>query len=106
MRPTEDFQACIRSALRRRRRALGLTQQQAANVLGIKRLTYHRLETGARRIHFADFAALCELYECHPTELLQDSHLAAAYTRAAARLPAKRRAAADESRPASVNFTL
>ena len=86
MRSTQDFQACIRSQLRRRRRALGLTQEQAAGILGIKRLTYHRIETGARRIHFADLAALCELYSCDPAELLQDSQLAAAYARAAAAL--------------------
>jgi transcriptional regulator with XRE-family HTH domain len=77
-----DAQACIRSALRRRRRALGLTQQQAAALLGMSRLTYHRIEAGARRIHFADLAAICELYNCHPVELLQDSQLVAAYARA------------------------
>jgi DNA-binding XRE family transcriptional regulator len=82
MNRAEDAQSCLRSALRRRRRTLGLTQEQAAQVLGIKRLTYHRIETGARRIRFADLAALCELYQCHPAELLQDSALAAAYTRA------------------------
>jgi DNA-binding XRE family transcriptional regulator len=81
-----DAQACIRSALRRRRRALGLTQEQAAHILGMPRLTYHRIETGARRIHFADFAALCDLYDCDPAELLQDSQLAAAYGRAATAL--------------------
>jgi transcriptional regulator with XRE-family HTH domain len=86
MRRPEDAQACLRSALRRRRRALGLTQADAALLLGIKRLTYHRIETGARRIHFADLAALCELYQCHPAELLQDGALAAAYARAAATL--------------------
>jgi hypothetical protein len=32
----------IRSALRRRRRALGLTQEQAGRLLGMHRLTYHR----------------------------------------------------------------
>jgi DNA-binding XRE family transcriptional regulator len=78
-----DAQACIRSALRRRRRALGLTQQQSARLLGMSRLTYHRIETGARRIHFADLAAVCKLYDCHPVELLQDSELAAAYAHAA-----------------------
>lgn len=83
MRTAHDAQACIRSALRRRRRTLGLTQEQAARLLGVPRLTYHRIETGARRIHFADFAALCELYDCHPAELLQDGQLAAAYARAA-----------------------
>jgi transcriptional regulator with XRE-family HTH domain len=83
MRPTHDTQACIRSALRRRRRALGLTQEQAARLLGMSRLTYHRIETGARHIHFADLAAICEMYSCHPAELLQDSQLAAAYAHAA-----------------------
>ncbi len=78
-----DAQACIRSALRRRRRALGLTQEQAALLLGLSRLAYHRIETGARRIHFADLAAICTLYDCDPGELLQDSQLAAAYARAA-----------------------
>jgi len=86
MRASHDSQACIRSALRRRRHALGLTQQQAAALLGMSRLTYHRIETGARHIHFADLAAICELYNCHPTELLQDSQLAAAYARAATEL--------------------
>jgi DNA-binding Xre family transcriptional regulator len=86
MRASRDAQACIRSALRRRRRALGLTQQQAAQLLAMSRLTYHRIETGARHIHFADLAAICEMYNCHPAELLQDSQLAAAYAHAAAAL--------------------
>ena len=86
MRAAHDSQACIRSALRRRRRALGLTQEQAAQILRMSRLTYHRIETGARHIHFADLAAICELYNCHPVELLQDSQLAAAYAHAATAL--------------------
>jgi DNA-binding XRE family transcriptional regulator len=86
MRAAHDNQACIRSALRRRRRALGLTQQQAAQLLRMSRLTYHRIETGARHIHFADLAAICEMYNCHPVELLQDSQLAAAYAHAATAL--------------------
>lgn len=86
MRAAHDNQACIRSALRRRRRALGLTQHQAAQLLRMSRLTYHRIETGARHIHFADLAAICELFNCHPAELLQDSQLAAAYAHAATAL--------------------
>ncbi len=95
MTSAADAQACIRSALRRRRRALGLTQEQAAQILGVPRLTYHRIETGARRIHFADLAALCDLYDCDPAELLQDGQLAAAYAHATTALlgeaPASRR---------------
>jgi len=83
VRQRDDPQACIRAGLRRRRRTLGLTQEGAARLLGMKRLSYHRIETGARRIRFADLAALCELYQCDPVELLQDSRLAAAYAHAA-----------------------
>jgi DNA-binding XRE family transcriptional regulator len=83
MRRRNDLQACIRSALRRRRRTLGLTQQDAAGLLGMQRLTYHRIETGQRHIHFAELAAICEVFHCHVGELLQDGQLAAAFTDAA-----------------------
>ncbi len=83
MRFHDDPQSCIRSALRRRRRALGLTQEATARLLGMPRLTYHRIETGARHIHFTDLAAICEIFHCAPGELLLDSQLAAAFSRAA-----------------------
>jgi transcriptional regulator with XRE-family HTH domain len=83
MRRQDDLQACIRSAMRRRRRTLGLTQQAAAGLLGMKRLTYHRIETGKRRIHFVELAAICEAFHCDVGELLQDRQLAAAFVQAA-----------------------
>lgn len=83
MRYGDDPQSCIRAALRRRRRALGLTQEAAARLLGMSRLTYHRIETGARHIRFADLAQICEIFNCAPGELLQDSQLAGAFARAA-----------------------
>jgi len=76
-------QACIRSALRRRRRTLGLTQAAAARVLGMSRLTYHRIETGARHIHFAELAKICAAFNCHIGELVQDGQLANAFIYAA-----------------------
>ena len=82
-RGAEDAQACIRSALRRRRRTLGLTQAAAARVLGMSRLTYHRIETGARHIHFAELAKICAAFNCHIGELVQDSQLANAFIYAA-----------------------
>ena len=78
-----DAQACIRSALRRRRRVLGLTQEAAAHVLGMSRLTYHRIETGKRGIHFTELAAICAAFNCHIGELVQDGQLANAFTHAA-----------------------
>lgn len=86
MRISDDPQSCIRAALRRRRRALGLTQEAVARLLGMSRLTYHRIETGARHIHFADLAAICEMFACAPGELLQDGQLAAAFAHAATTL--------------------
>lgn len=82
-RPHEDPQACIRSAVRRRRRALGLTQAQAARLTGLSRLAYNRIETGARRIGLAELAALCAAYHCHIGELVQDGVLAQAFADAA-----------------------
>jgi DNA-binding Xre family transcriptional regulator len=86
MHHSDDPQSCIRAALRRRRRALGLTQEATAQLLGMSRLTYHRIETGARHIHFADLAQICTMFDCAPGELLQDSQLAAAFARAATEL--------------------
>jgi DNA-binding XRE family transcriptional regulator len=83
VRRAEDAQACIRSALRRRRRTLGLTQAAAARVLGMSRLTYHRIETGARHIHFTELAAICAAFNCHIGELVQDGQLANAFVFAA-----------------------
>ena len=79
MRQGEDLQACIRSALRRRRRTLGLTQDEAARLMGMARLKYHRIESGARHIRFADLAAICAAFGCDPGELLQDGPLANAF---------------------------
>src|SRR4029077_16127507 len=82
-RGAEDTQACIRSALRRRRRTLGLTQEAAARVLGIPRFRYHRLETGARQIRFTELAVICAAFNCHIGELVQDAELAQAFIYAA-----------------------
>src|ERR1700730_637126 len=53
-----DDQSCVRAAIRRRRRTLGLTQTAAAHILGLKRLTYHRIEHGPRRIRLAELGAI------------------------------------------------
>src|SRR5215472_16125440 len=83
VRRTDDSQACIRSALRRRRRTLGLTQEDTAGMLGMSRMTYHRIETGSRRIRLSELAAICTAFECHIGELVQDGQLANAYAFAA-----------------------
>jgi DNA-binding XRE family transcriptional regulator len=79
----DDAQACIRSALRRRRRTLGLTQEAAGRVLGMSRLTYHRIEIGRRQIQFTELATICAVFNCHIGELVQDGQLANSFTYAA-----------------------
>lgn len=79
----DDSQACIRSPLRCRRRTLGLTQEEAAQLLGISRMAYHRMETGTRRIRLSELAAICAAFNCHVGELVQDGQLATAYASAA-----------------------
>jgi len=46
-------------------------------------VTYHRIETGSRRIRFVELAAICETFNCHVGELVQDGQLASAYVHAA-----------------------
>ena len=77
MRGTDE-QALMRAAIRRRRRALGLTQQAAAETLGIPRLTFARIETGPRRIRLAELARICAIFNCDIGEIIQDGPLAAA----------------------------
>ena len=81
-----DPQASIRTAMRRRRRTLGLTQAQAARLLGLSLLTYNRMELGNRRIHFEELGAICAAFGVHVGELVEDGPLAHAYTRAASAL--------------------
>lgn len=81
--PKDDPQSAIRSAIRRRRRTLGLTQEEAAELLGLGRLSYHRIESGRRRIRASELAAICAAYNCHIGELVQDGALAQAFVRAA-----------------------
>jgi DNA-binding Xre family transcriptional regulator len=83
MQRAADAQACIRSAMRQRRRILGLTQEHTGRLLGMSRMSYHRIETGARRIRFSELAIICAAFNCHIGELVQDGHLASAYTHAA-----------------------
>jgi transcriptional regulator with XRE-family HTH domain len=62
---------------------LGLTQEAAAAVLGMSRLTYHRIEIGRRQVHFTELAKICAVFNCHIGELLQDGQLANAFIYAA-----------------------
>ena len=79
VRARQAAQADIRSAWRRRRRALGLTQEQAAQLLGMHRLAYHRIETGVRRIQFAELGEICAAFGCQIGDLVHDRQLAGAY---------------------------
>lgn len=78
----------IGTRLRDRRRALGMTQQECAGLLGVSRLTLTRIELGYRRIRLAELASICETVGCSAEELLGDAALAVAAARNHARLDA------------------
>jgi transcriptional regulator with XRE-family HTH domain len=75
----EDHQASIRRAIRRRRRLLGLTQDEMSALVGMSRVTYHRIESGARRIRIEELGALCRAFSCQASDLIEDAALARSY---------------------------
>lgn len=80
-----DPQAGIRQALRRIRRTLGLSQDDAARIIGMTRISYHRLESGRQRIRLDQIASICSGLRCRIGDLIQDDPIAVAAYSAAAR---------------------
>ncbi len=66
----EDAQAHLRAAVRRRRWALGLSQQHLADLLGMHRVSYQRLESGTRHVMFEEIALLSEVLNFPIEDLL------------------------------------
>lgn len=60
------------NTLRSWRMKSGLTQQQAAEALGITQATLSRLETGVRSYNRIDLESIAELYGCRPAQLLEE----------------------------------
>jgi transcriptional regulator with XRE-family HTH domain len=71
----------IGTRLRERRRALGMTQEQCAAVLGLPRLTLARVELGYRRIRLPELAMICQAVGCSAEDLLGEAGLGAAAAR-------------------------
>jgi transcriptional regulator with XRE-family HTH domain len=79
----QDHQSGIRTKMARRRRQLGLTQEDMAGLLHVGRVTYHRMETGARTIRFEELAQICDVLQCGVADLLDDIQAKHTYERAA-----------------------
>lgn len=62
--------ARIGRRLREARQALGLTQEQAGNRLGLHPNTYHKWESGERVRSWTRVLAACEAFDTTPNELL------------------------------------
>ena len=71
----------IGSLIRDRRRALGMTQEECAALVGMSRLSLTRVELGYRRIKLPELAAICEALGCSAEDLLGDAGLATAAAR-------------------------
>jgi transcriptional regulator with XRE-family HTH domain len=78
MSRSDATRARIGNRMRQRRRALGMTQEQCAGLIGMSRLSLTRIELGYRRIKLPELAGICDALGCAPEELLDDAALAVA----------------------------
>jgi transcriptional regulator with XRE-family HTH domain len=58
--------------LKAHRLAKGLTQEQVANIAGVRNNTISGWESGARTLDLEDLETLARIYEVHPSALLMD----------------------------------
>jgi transcriptional regulator with XRE-family HTH domain len=72
-RASGSFDRAIGDALRRRRIALGLTQQQFADVIGVSYQQAHKYEKGTNRVAAGRLAVICDALGIDPNELLRDA---------------------------------
>ncbi len=79
-----DDQSGIRAKMARRRRQLGLTQEDMASLLHVGRVSYQRMEAGVRVIRFEELARICDVLQCGVAELLDDAKAVHSYERAKA----------------------
>lgn len=66
----------IGEKLPQRRRSLGMTQQECAQLLGLPRLAVLRIERGYRRIRLPELERICDVVGCTAEDLLGDAGLA------------------------------
>jgi transcriptional regulator with XRE-family HTH domain len=82
----DAMRARIGARVRERRRALGMTQEQCAALIGLSRLSLTRIELGYRRLKLSELGTVCETLGCSAEDLLGDPALAQAAIRNAHRL--------------------
>lgn len=66
----EDLARRIGAQLREARKAVGLTQEQAAARLGVHAQSYHKWEKGDYVRSWTRLTAACEVFETSPNEIL------------------------------------
>src|SRR5258708_26911292 len=86
MTRSDSLRARIGARMRERRRALGMTQEQCAALIGMRRVTITRIERGYRRLELPELATICETLGCTAEELLAGPPLAQSPMRNAQRL--------------------
>jgi len=86
MNHSDTMRACIGGRVRERRRALGMTQEECAALIGMSRLSLTRIELGYRRLKLSELGTVCEALGCSAETLLGDPALAQAAMRNTHRL--------------------
>ena len=67
-----DIDRALAERIRARRIALGITQQQLAEQIGVTFQQAHKYETGRNRLSIGRLAVICRALAIEPSELLKD----------------------------------
>lgn len=67
-----DFRSSLGEAIRRRRKAMNLSQEAFAEVLDVHRNYVGLIERGEQNITLETLVKLCRAFRCQPSDLLPD----------------------------------
>ena len=70
---SSGLQSAVGSAIRQRRRLLGLSQEGLAASAGVHRTYVGSVERGERNISLINLARIASALDCQPSELLSDA---------------------------------
>jgi transcriptional regulator with XRE-family HTH domain len=69
----KDRNRRLRELIREYRELRRLSQEEVAQMIGISRLSYHRVENGTRRLDKEELKAVCSAIGVNPDALLREA---------------------------------
>lgn len=72
MKSNEEILLDIGTRIRKRRRALNLSQNQLAFEAGLRRETINKIESGKINLSLINLVAIIQVLNCKPSEIIND----------------------------------